>query len=590
MSTAVTMPQLGESVTEGTVTRWLKNVGDHVAVDEPLLEVSTDKVDTEIPAPVAGVLLEIAAVEDDVVPVGGVLARIGELAEAGAPAAEPPAAAVRTENPAALPPVTEPTDSHVTEPAAASAVAQPSAPSAAAAVAAQPAAAGGQLVPVALPALGESVTEGTVTRWLRSVGDVVVADQPLLEVSTDKVDTELPAPVAGTLAQILVAEDETVDVGTTLAMIDTGSDGPPRSGGAAESAPPAAATTEPGGDTWPATGDGASPAVHASPLVRRAAREAGVDLTAVAGTGVGGRITRDDVARAAGTPAAAPLPPSPAVLPADAATTPTTAPPAATATSSRPDRDQTLAPAAAGDRQEPLPRLRRLIASRMVESLRVSAQLTTVVEVDVTNIARLRKSAQDQFTAREGVRLTFTPFFARAVIEGLRAHPALNASLSEDGTTITQHGSQQLGIAVDTDRGLLVPVVRDAGDLTLGGLARRIADLATRTRAGQVTPDDLAGATFTLTNTGSRGALFDTPIISQPQVGILGTGAVVKRPVVVAGPNHEDVIAIRSMAFFALTYDHRLIDGADAARFLSTVKARLEQADFAAELGVAPGG
>ena len=589
MSTSITMPQLGESVTEGTVTRWLKNVGDAVAMDEPLLEVSTDKVDTEIPSPVAGVLLEIAAVEDDVVPVGGLLARVGEPAEAGA--------AERT--PIPTPPSLPAEPQAVPEPAPELAPEPP--------LAAAP-------VNVTLPALGESVTEGTVTRWLKQVGDAVAVDEPLVEVSTDKVDTEIPSPVAGTLSRVLVAEDETVEVGAILAVVAPGA-----SAAGAEARrdyePPAtmpitvdeletdAAQTATRPAAMPATG--ARP-IHASPLVRRAARESGVDLATVSGTGVGGRITRDNVAHATGMTRAQDPKPSQPVEPVATSQRPTAdmpvstttvAPPVGTPTVESggqpralqaPPTPQRSAPpfgAGAREREEPLPRLRRLIAARMVESLHVSAQLTTVVEIDVTTIALLRARVQSSFTGKEGVRLTFLPFFARATVEALRAHPALNASLSADGTTVTHHGAEHLGIAVDTDRGLLVPVVRDAGDLTLAALARRIADLAERTRSGRVTPDDLAGATFTLTNTGSRGALFDTPIISQPQIGILATGAVVKRPVVMEGRSGEDVIAIRSMAYFALTYDHRLVDGADAARFLATIKARLEQADFAAELG-----
>lgn len=586
---AITMPQLGESVTEGTVTRWLKNVGDAVAVDEPLLEVSTDKVDTEIPSPVAGVLLEIAAVEDDVVPVGGLLARVGAATDGAAPEVNH-----------------APTPASVVPPLAAAAPAV-------AASAPQPVAGGS--INVTLPALGESVTEGTVTRWLKQIGDPVAVDEPLVEVSTDKVDTEIPSPVAGTLIQVIVAEDETIDVGAVLAVVSTGESGAPsqpdgRSPATATEAGPkaardaagdraavaaATAVPAPAATAQPATatrGRAAAGPVHASPLVRRAARESGIDLETLSGTGLGGRITREDVALATAAPPPEEPQPARSTQPVVASANvspvaPSMAEPKVSAPPPAPQREPVAVSMPPGTRehQEPLPRLRRLIATRMVDSLRVSAQLTTVVEVDVTTIAQLRSRVQSSFTSREGVRLSFLPFFARATVEALRAHPALNASLSADGTTVTHHGAEHLGIAVDTDRGLLVPVVRDASDLTLAGLARRISDLAERTRAGRVTPDDLAGATFTLTNTGSRGALFDTPIISQPQVGILGTGAVTKRAVVMRGRSDDDVIAIRSMAYFALTYDHRLIDGADAARFLATIKARLEQADFAAELG-----
>lgn len=598
--TSITMPQLGESVTEGTVTRWLKNVGDSVAMDEPLLEVSTDKVDTEIPSPVAGVLLEIAAVEDDVVPVGGLLARVGQaVGQAGdssdasqppltpSPPATAPPVAASAASAEAISPTTLTQTPPPAEPLFTEAPTEERPP-------AHPAPLGppiADLINITLPALGESVTEGTVTRWLKRVGETVAVDEPIVEVSTDKVDTEIPSPVAGTLSQVMVGEDETVDVGAVLAVVATGMSS------ASSSATEAASDHEPAAAMPTAAQSfdsmarpaataplvrlpsAAAPAVRSSPLVRRAARESGVDLESVSGTGVGGRVTREDVAQAAGA-AQTPEPK------AAQSGVPVAAPPPLTTPTAGAQPQRASSPSGgAHERQEPLPRLRRLIAARMVESLRVSAQLTTVVEIDVTTIARLRTRVQSSFTAKEGVRLTFLPFFARATVEALRTHPLLNSSMSGDGTMVTHHGAQHLGIAVDTERGLLVPVVRDAGDLTLAALARRIADLAERTRSGRVTPDDLAGATFTLTNTGSRGALIDTPIISQPQVGILATGAVTKRPMIMAGQSGEDVIAIRPMAYFALTYDHRLVDGADAARFLTTVKTRLEQADFAAELG-----
>lgn len=535
MPVSITMPQLGESVTEGTVTRWLKDVGDEVAMDEPLLEVSTDKVDTEIPSPVAGILLEIKAIEDDVVPIGGELAIVGEAAELPASPPAPETTPVPEPSPPAAAPVT-------------------------------PTASAATTVNVALPALGESVTEGTVTRWLKGVGDQVAMDEPLVEVSTDKVDTEIPSPVAGTLLEIAVAEDETADVGATLAIISAGADkpsaAPSQPSSPPESAPPAVAVTA--SDTQVST-------APASPIVRKLARESGVDLANVTGTGVGNRITKADVQAAVASPSPQPT----------AAPTPVPATPSPQPAPQRP-------PAADSDRQrtEPMSRLRRVIAERMVESLHVSAQLTSVVEVDVTRIADLRSRAKTAFAAREGVGLSFLPFFARATIESLRAHPIVNASINGDDQTVTYHGQIHLGVAVDTQRGLLVPVIRDAGDLTLSGLARRIADLADRARTNKVSPDELSGGTFTLTNTGSRGALFDTPIINQPQVGILGTGAVVKRPVVITSSSGEDVIAIRSMAYLSLTYDHRLVDGADAARFLTTTKQRLESADFESELGL----
>ncbi|MCU0262337.1 MAG: 2-oxo acid dehydrogenase subunit E2 [Candidatus Nanopelagicales bacterium] len=623
MSVTVTMPQLGESVTEGTVTRWLKQVGEEVRADEPLVEVSTDKVDTEIPAPASGVLLSIAAGEDETVAVGAPLGVIGESGEA--PAAAAPAAP-------AAPEAAEPAAAAVPAPAPVQAVAAPPArpavaPAAAAAAASlgsvppdpNPPRSGSQAVsgtetPVILPALGESVTEGTVTRWLKKVGDMVSADEPLLEVSTDKVDTELPAPSSGMLLEIRVSEDETAEVGQTLGIIGTpapaGAPAPTPAPepvappapvvAAAEAAAPAPASQAAPAEVAPA-GDAPSAGAHASaapsdlyvtPLVRKLAAQSGVDLSTVRGTGVGGRITKQDIfdaknrpaGEAPATTAAAPTPA--AAAPAAPVATPAPAPgaepapaPAATPAAAP------AAPAPAGARTQKLTRLRKVIAERMVESLHVSAQLTTVVEADVTRIAALRAKHKNSFQAREGVKLSFMPFFTKAIIEALKAYPVVNASIDQAAGTVTYHDAIHLGIAVDTERGLLVPVVRDADDLNLGGLGRKIADIAERTRTNNVSPDELSGGTFTITNTGSRGALFDTPIINQPQVAILGLGAIVRRPVVVVDETGADSIAIRSMVYLALTYDHRLVDGADAARFLTTLKARLESGDFEAELG-----
>ncbi len=430
-------------------------------------------------------------------------------------------------------------------------------------------------VSVVMPQLGESVTEGTVTRWLKDVGDFVEADEPLLEVSTDKVDTEIPAPASGVLLEILVAEDETVLVGATLAILGAALDSttvapvtaapsppatpmpsPPPIPASAPSPPPSPASAPsppPSPTPVPAAGSGTGGASYTTPIVRKFARDNGVDLAGVIGTGVGGRIRKEDVIAAAGHIAAA-------------------------------GRTAPAPPDAQRGRTEPLSRLRRVIAARMVESLHVSAQLTTVIEADVTAIATLRARAKDTFLTRQGVPLSFLPFFAYAAIEALKEFPTVNASIDTAAGTVTYHNTQHLGIAVETERGLLVPVVRDAGEESLTGLTLRIADLADRTRTGKVGPDELSGGTFTLTNTGSRGALFDTPIINQPQVAILGTGAIVKRVVVHTAVDGQDVLAIRSMVYLALTYDHRLVDGADAARFLGAVKARLEAADFASEL------
>jgi pyruvate dehydrogenase E2 component (dihydrolipoyllysine-residue acetyltransferase) len=598
MATSVTLPALGESVTEGTVTRWLKQPGEQVQADEPLLEVSTDKVDTEIPAPASGTLLEIKVAEDETVEVGTELALIGEPSEGdgGAPPQQDAAAAAApTAEEARQPVQPEPEQQEAAEPppAAAPAVAR-------AASAAQPATSGGVgATSVTLPALGESVTEGTVTRWLKQVGDQVQTDEPLLEISTDKVDTEIPSPASGTLLEIKVSEDETVEVGTELAVIgsaeaavaaqpaEKAEEKEEEKAPAQEAAQePAPAVQQPSRPAAPSPAPAAEPAAvraepaaaesrgdgspYVTPLVRKLAAEHSVDLATLSGTGVGGRIRKQDVLAAAEQARKAAE--APAAAPAAAKAAP--AAPAAPAVS--PLRGTT----------EKMSRLRGVIARRMVESLQVSAQLTTVVEVDISAIARLRQRAKAAFEAREGAKLSFLPFFAKAAVEALTAHPKLNATIDTEKGEITYFDAEHLGVAVDTDRGLLVPVIHNAGDLNIAGLARKIADLAERTRANKITPDDLSGGTFTLTNTGSRGALFDTPIINQPQVAILGTGAGVKRPMVVTDDTGTDNISIRSMAYFALTYDHRLVDGADAARYLMTVKQRLEGGQFEGDLGI----
>ncbi len=552
MTFSLTMPALGESVTEGTVTRWLKKEGDQIAVDEPLLEVSTDKVDTEIPSPVAGILQKIVVPVDSTVAVGAELPVIADSASAptqqSTPTAKPvevvkPAVQVQPEAVAA--PVVSPNPANVSTPT--------------------PISSGATIV--SMPALGESVTEGTVTRWLKNVGDNVNVDEALLEVSTDKVDTEIPSPVTGTVLTIDVPVDSTVAVGARLASIGvsgsipTAPKVPTPSPIAAVQAPVVQAPVAP---TKIVNTQVRADDSYVTPIVRKLAAEAGVDLSKVKGTGVGGRIRKEDILAA--TPRAA--------------TTPTAQVMASTNTTPKsviavsPLRGTTVA----------MTRLRKVIADRMVESLKISAQLTTVVEVDVTKIDRLRNAAKASFESREGVKLTFLPFFAVSVCEALKQHPVLNSSV--EGDQITYHAAEHLGVAVDTDRGLLVPVVKDAGDLNMGGIARKISDVAARTRENKITPDELGGGTFTLTNTGSRGALFDTPIINQPQVAILGLGAVVKRPMVVKGADGGETIAIRSMVYLALSYDHRVVDGADAARFLTTLKDRLEEGRFESDLGL----
>ena len=623
MSVSVSMPQLGESVTEGTVTRWLKKEGERVEADEPLLEVSTDKVDTEIPSPVSGILRGITVAEDETVAVGAELAVIDET---GGEAAEAPAAAAET-TPAQAPPEYQesappaqadagqvppaaPAPEYAQAPAAqeyppAAAQEYPQAPAAqeyppAGAQEYPPAPAAQEYPPAAAPAAETGPGYQPAGQPDQQAG------YPPPPMFTPAAPAE-PAPAAPPVEQVPAAPEQAPAAPAADAVPAPPSFPAPQEPPAQPAAPAEAAGAEPAAIPLPSAADGP----YVTPLVRKLAAEHGVDLAAVTGTGVGGRIRKQDVLEAAravresAPAAAAPATPAPAT-PAPAAAAPgangsaapapvaagpaaaapaapapaTTAPPAPAA-AARP-----VVPSTLRGTTERMSRARQVIARRMVESLQTSAQLTTVVEADVTAIARLRDRAKADFEAREGVRLSFLPFFALATLEALKVHPRLNASIDAEAGQVIYHDDEHLGIAVDTERGLMVPVIQNAGDLNIGGLARKIADLAARTRAGQVSPDDLAGGTFTLTNTGSRGALFDTPIINQPQVAILGTGSVVKRAVVVEDPALGEVITVRSMVYLALTYDHRLVDGADAARFLTTVKERLEEGAFEAELGL----
>ncbi|MFJ4976341.1 2-oxoglutarate dehydrogenase, E2 component, dihydrolipoamide succinyltransferase [Streptomyces coeruleorubidus] len=601
MAVSVTLPALGESVTEGTVTRWLKAEGERVEADEPLLEVSTDKVDTEIPSPAAGVLASIKVAEDETVEVGAELAVIDD--GTGAPAAAPAPAAEQVAEPAP-------------EPAAAAPSTEQAAP--APAPTADAAAGGGsaQGTDVVLPALGESVTEGTVTRWLKSVGDSVEADEPLLEVSTDKVDTEIPAPASGTLLEIVVGEDETAEVGAKLAVIGEAGAAPaaapaqeapaapaqpeptpapaqapaaPAPQAPAPQAPsapapqqqvtpapdpaPAAPAPAPAPAQAPAAPAAAQPAddgAYVTPLVRKLAAEHGVDLSTVKGTGVGGRIRKQDVmsaAEAAKAAAAAPAPAPAAAAPAAAKKAP--------ALEASPLRGQTIK----------MPRIRKVIGDNMVKALHEQAQLSSVVEVDVTRLMKLRARAKDAFAAREGVKLSPMPFFVKAAAQALKAHAPVNAKINEAEGTITYFDTENIGIAVDSEKGLMTPVIKNAGDLNLAGIAKATAELAGKVRANKITPDELSGATFTISNTGSRGALFDTIIVPPGQVAILGIGATVKRPAVIETEDGP-VIGVRDMTYLTLSYDHRLVDGADAARYLTAVKAILEAGEFEVELGL----
>jgi pyruvate dehydrogenase E2 component (dihydrolipoyllysine-residue acetyltransferase) len=527
MPVSVSMPQLGESVTEGTVTRWLKKEGERVEADEPLLEVSTDKVDTEIPSPVSGILRGITVAEDETVAVGAELAVIDEIADTGAAPAAAAAAA----------------------PAAPPAPAAPESPA-----------------PAAPPA-GPAYPDATVPAY------------PPAETAPPGAAPPVPAPAA--TAPVMVPPAAAPPDGPPPAGLMPPPGAPPAAAPPAAAAPGAAppAAAGPPAATPPAPTVAVPPlsadGPYVTPLVRKLAAEHGVNLATVTGTGVGGRIRKQDVLEAA------------RALRESAPAAPAAAAPTAPATPAAPGAPaRAIVPSSLRGTTERMSRARQLIARRMVESLQTSAQLTTVIEADVTAIARLRDRAKADFEAREGVKLSFLPFFALATVEALKIHPRLNAIIDTEAAQVTYHDAEHLGIAVDTERGLMVPVIRNAGDLNIGGLARKIADLAARTRAGQVSPDDLAGGTFTLTNTGSRGALFDTPIINQPQVGILGTGSVVKRAVVVEDPELGEVITVRSMVYLALTYDHRMVDGADAARFLVTVKDRLEEGAFEAELGL----
>ncbi|MDQ1216504.1 2-oxoglutarate dehydrogenase, E2 component, dihydrolipoamide succinyltransferase [Microbacterium arborescens] len=552
MSTSVVLPALGESVTEGTVTRWLKKVGDTIQEDEGLLEISTDKVDTEIPSPVSGVIEEILVQEDETVEVGAVLAKIGD--GSGAPSSDAPteqAPAEEAPAPAQEAPAAE---------APAESAPQQSAPAPAAS---------GDAKDVVLPELGESVTEGTVTRWLKQIGDDVAVDEPLLEISTDKVDTEIPAPFAGTLVEILVQEDETVEVGSALARIGSGAPAPAAEAPAAPepaAEKPAAPAEAPAQQPAPAAAPAAQPApaadndgvTYVTPLVRRLAQQQGVDLSSIKGSGVGGRIRKEDVLKAAeaasAKPAAAEAPAAPA---------------------------QVEVSELRGTRA-PMSRLRKVLAKRAVESMQQTAQLTTVVEVDVTKLSAFRDKVKVDFNEKTGAKLSFLPFFALAAAEALQTFPIVNSTV--DGEEIVYPATENISIAVDTERGLLTPVLRDAGSKNLAQIAQDIADLAARTRDNKLKPDELAGGTFTITNTGSRGALFDTPVVFLPQSAILGTGIVYKRPGVVT-VDGKDAISVRSYVYLALSYDHRTIDGADAARFLSAMKARLEGAQFEGNLG-----
>ena len=591
----VTMPELGESVTEGTITQWLKSVGDKVEVDEPLLEVSTDKVDTEIPSPVAGTLVEILANEDDTVDVGAVIARIGdENAAASSDSSESDSDDSADSS--------ESSDSDSSESDSSDDSESKSSDNSGS----ESGSGSGEAEDVTMPELGESVTEGTITQWLKSVGDKVEVDEPLLEVSTDKVDTEIPSPVAGTLVEILANEDDTVDVGEVIARI--GDEGAAKSGSSdsdsgsskseesdsedkAKKSEKAEDKAEPKAEEKEAEAKQAEKKAEAkteskssksaakqskpaegnlpyvTPLVRKLAEKHGVDLSSVEGTGVGGRIRKQDILAAAeGTSASG-----------SSAKSASPAGPRASSYKVDPAKQELRGTV------KKVSRIREITAKTTLDSLHAAAQLTQVHEVDMTRVAELRKANKQAFADKHGVNLTYLPFFAKAAVEALISHPNVNASYNAKTKEMTYHEQVNLGIAVDTEAGLLSPVIHNAQDMSLPELAKAIVDIADRARNKKLKPNDLSGGTFTITNIGSEGALTDTPILVPPQAAMIGTGAIVKRPVVLSEDEGE-AIAIRQMVFLPMTYDHQVIDGADAGRFMSTLRDRLENSDFTEDL------
>ena len=567
-TTDVEMPELGESVTEGTITQWLKSVGDTVEVDEPLLEVSTDKVDTEIPSPVAGTLVEILAEEDETIEVGEAIARVGD--ENAAPSSDD-----------SDDDKSEDKEETKSEDKKEESKSDSSAKSS------------GETTDVEMPELGESVTEGTITQWLKSVGDTVEVDEPLLEVSTDKVDTEIPSPVAGTLVEILAEEDETIEVGEAIARVgdenaapssDDSDDDKSEDKEETKSEDKKEDKSEPAKEekkeepkqdsslNTSAKVNNGDNVPYVTPLVRKLADKHGVDLNSIEGTGVGGRIRKQDVLAAAGEGDAK----------ASAGDDKKTAdsPRARWSTKSVDPEKQELI-----GTTKKVNRIREITATKMVEALQISAQLTHVQEVDMTPIWDMRKKSKQAFIDKYGANLSFLPFIVKATTEALVSHPNVNASYDPETKEMTYHEDVNVAIAVDTPKGLLTPVIHKAQDLSLPEIAQQIAELADKARNNKLKPNDLTGATFTVTNIGSEGALLDTPILVPPQAGILGTAAIQKRAVVV-NENGQDAIAIRQMCFLPFTYDHQVIDGADAGRFITTIKDRLETADFEADLDI----
>jgi pyruvate dehydrogenase E2 component (dihydrolipoamide acetyltransferase) len=540
MPTDVVMPQMGESIFEGTITKWLKKPGDKVERDEPLFEISTDKVDAEIPSPAAGVLTEIKVADGATVQINTVVAVIDEAGSAAASAPPPQAASAdHAPTPEAL---------------AASTPAEP-----------KPAAASGPATEVVMPQMGESIFEGTITKWLKQVGDKVERDEPLFEISTDKVDAEIPSPAAGVLTEIKAEAGTTVQINSVVAVIGGAVGAAAPAPAATPAAPAPAKAPEPVAAPEPIFEPAPVSAEHvrSSPLVRKIAKDNNLDLAQVPGTGAGGRITKEDVLAylekaAAAKPARSPVSAPPAAAPAPAAAKPAT--PAATA----PQPGELV----------PLSKMRSIIAQRMVESKRTAAHVHTVFKIDFTRIVKIREKEKNKYEQRNGVKLTYMPFITRAVIATLRKMPIVNAQM--EGDAIRYPKNINIGIAVALDWGLIVPVIKQAEEKSFLGIARAIADLAERARSKKLKPDEVGSGTFTITNPGIFGEQFGTPIINQPESGILGVGGLFKEPAVVTGEDGTDSIAIRHMIHLTLGFDHRIIDGADAGKFMAEVRKYLE--------------
>jgi pyruvate dehydrogenase E2 component (dihydrolipoamide acetyltransferase) len=535
MPTDVIMPQMGESIFEGTITKWLKKPGDQVQRDEPLFEISTDKVDAEIPSPAAGTLTEIKVGEGATVQINTVVAVLSEDGSGVSAASAAPKAEAAT--------------------------AQADGNSAPAATAAPSIPASSKAVDVVMPQMGESIFEGTITKWLKKVGDTVAQDEPLFEISTDKVDAEIPSPTAGTLTEIKIAEGNTVQINTVVAVIGGAAGASATPAPAAAAPKPAAVPASPVAEPAVAEVEEAASAdgVRSSPLVRKIAKEHNLDLSKVKGTGSSGRITKEDALAAIAQRTGAPAAPAPAALPAPAAAAPKPAP---------------AAPAIVPGELVPLSRMRSIIAQRMIESKHTSPHVHTCFKIDLTKIVKLREKEKSKYEQRNGVKLTYMPFITRAVINTLRKMPIVNASM--EGDAIRYHKNVNIGIAVALDWGLIVPVIKEAEDKSFLGVARAIVDVAERARGKKLKPDEVSGGTFTITNPGIFGEQFGTPIINQPESAILGVGGLFKEPTVITDESGSDSIAVRSIIRLTLGFDHRIVDGADAGKFMQEVKKYLE--------------